>query len=106
LEPCGELGDIEALRIDHRPVVLADGDDLAAVFFVEDLRDVVADVAEALNRDRLTGERSCEPGLLQGHRVAECFTQPEHDAASGGFTPPSDPALPQRLGCDAGPLFA
>jgi hypothetical protein len=58
LEPLRELRDVEPLGIDDRAVVLADRDDLAAVFFVEDLRDVVADVAEPLDGDGLSFERS------------------------------------------------
>src|SRR5262249_43906302 len=71
---------------------------------VEDLRDVVADVAEPLDGDSLPVERSREAGLLERRGIAERLTQSEDHAAARRLAAAAHAPLRQGLAGDARPV--
>ena len=77
-------------------------DHLHAVLLGEELRGVVADVAEALHDRPLALEPAGEPRPLHVLGVAEELAERVLDAAPGGLDPAGDAAGVQRLAGDAG----
>jgi hypothetical protein len=93
--------DVEPVLVHHRAVALDHGDDLHAVLLGQELRRVVAHVAEALHDDPLALEPP-ESRALHVLGVAEEFAQRVLHAAPGGLHPAVDAARVDRLAGDAG----
>ena len=94
--------DMQAGRINDGAVVLDYGNDLHAVFLFEELRGVVAHVAESLNDQALTLESAVEMRRCDVIGVTEEFPQGELDAAACGLDAAGDAVLRHGLARHAG----
>ncbi len=93
--------DVEAVVVDHGTVALDHGDHLRVVLGREEVRGVIADIAETLHDDALAAELALEARLLHFLRVAEELAQGVLHAAAGGLVASAHPAVLDRLAGDA-----
>ena len=93
--------DGDPLGIGDVAVPLRDDGDPRAILLREELRGVIADIAEPLDRDRKPRQLAHPPDPRRAG-VAQEAVQRVLDAAPRRFRPPRDAALRQRLAGDAG----
>ena len=93
--------EVEPVGIHDRALVLGQAYQDPAGLLTE-LRDVIADVAQALYDDALAGDAGGQAQRLHVLRVRADLAQRVEQAAAGGFPPATDAALADRLARHAG----